>query len=271
VDQWLDWPAFGFLALLTLLDGLRRVPAGALVVRRVLGGKWQVIELRAGYRLVSWWPPLTTTVVLVPPIGPTSGQTDSPSDGPEANLKKVRGRILTLQVLGILSLFALVVVVPVGMRWWGGTGFLASLLLVLLLSWLITGLSLSFGRTLELTTRQSMMFALPRLNPFAAPGAAEALMDRAMDGANPLAVVRLLLDEAEFTRWVRPRAFDVLQGREVEREDELVKVIGRLHLNDIVSARPPGVELDTPWCPRCGSEFGPASTSCPSCDIALNR
>ena len=261
MDQWLDWPAFGFLALLTLLDGLRRVPAGALVLRKIAGGKWEVVELREGYRLVSWWPPLTTTLILAP--------TDRSTAEPEALLPRVRSRVTFLMIVGCLSLVAMVIILPISMRWWGGMGFLLSLLLVFLLSWLVTGFSFYASKPLELGTRQRLMFALPRLNPFATPAAGEALLERALGRCEPLAVARLLMEEAEFVRWVRPLAYDVVGGVEGGRGGELVKLVGRKQLTAILSTRPLGVAALSPWCQRCGSEFGSASTVCPSCEIPL--
>jgi hypothetical protein len=271
VDQWLDWSAFGFLALLTLLDGLRRVPAGALVLRKILGGNWEVVELREGYRMVSWWPPLSTSILIR-----GDGGTAEPRNGGseiaeqlEQRVAMVRRPVWLLTALGAMSLVSLVVVVPVSMRWWGGMGFLSSLLLVLVVSWLATGLSFYFGKRLGLTTRQRILFALPRMNPFAAPAAGEALLERALGGAEPLAVAKLLMEEREFVRWIRPQVYDAAQGIEVEREEEFVQVVGRKQMKVILSTRPLGVAAHSPWCPRCGSEFGSASTVCPACEIPL--
>ena len=269
MDQWLDWPAFGFLALLTLLDGLRQVPAGALVLRKTLGGSWRVVSPGVGYRIVSWWPPVTTTLILAPAQDRSSGQAARRSNRQEESLRGVRRRAAVLQLLGLLSLLALVVVVPVAMRWWGGLGFLSSLFAVLVLSWLVTGLSFYFSNSLELTTRQRIMFALPRLNPFASPAAGEALLERALNGGDPLAVAKLLMEEEEFAAWVRPQAYDVAEGIDTDQGRELVRVVGRNELITLISSRPVGIPANTPWCPRCGSEFAPTSTECPACEIPL--
>jgi hypothetical protein len=263
VDQWLDWSAFGFLALLTLLDGLRRVPAGALVLRKVIGGKWAVVDLREGYALVSWWPPLSTTVVLNGTAGRRDGGTAL-----EHDLNAHRGKVRGLAILGGVSLVALVFGVPATMRWFGGMGFLLSLLVVLLLSWFIAGLSFFFTRSLGLSTRQRILFALPRLNPFAAPAAGEALLERTLAGANPFAVARALMAEEDFLAWVRPAAYDLTSG-ETPGTGLLTEVITRSDLEKMLSARPARVAANSPWCPRCGSEYGATSTDCPACEIAL--
>ena len=56
------------LALLTLIEGMRRVPAGSVVLRRVLFGLWTVErpEPAERLRLLSWWSPIVTTIVLAP-------------------------------------------------------------------------------------------------------------------------------------------------------------------------------------------------------------
>lgn len=258
MDQWLDWSAFGFLALLSLLDGLRRVPAGALVLRRIAAGKWEPVEMREGYRLVSWWPPLCVTIVL-----DSNGRTD------DLELKEMRPRVLLLHGMGLIALVALVVVVPVAMRGFGGMGFLLSLLIVLLLSGLIAGVSFYFSRAMGLTTRQRIMFALPRLNPFAAPAAGEALLERSLEGANPFAVAKTLMNEDDFAFWIRPMVYDMAQGGEVNEADALLQVVKHSELKGFVDVRPARVDALSPWCRRCGSEFGSSSTACPSCEIPL--
>jgi hypothetical protein len=222
--------------------------------------------MRAGYRLVSWWPPLSLTIVI-PPAGPNGDHPASRTAGRNAvaaRLETVRQPVLLLQVFGMLSLLALVVLVPLGMRWWGGAGFLLSLLVVFLLSWLVTGHSYFTSKALGLSTRQRFLFALPRMNPFAAPAAGEALLTRVLEGADPIAVASELMEEAEFERWIRPMAYDVTQGFDVEGGKELLRVMTRSDLTRIVSAPTPGVTGTGPWCPRCGAELGPASTSCSS-------
>jgi hypothetical protein len=267
VDQWLDWSAFGFLALLTLLDGLRRVPAGAFVLRKVMGGRWMVTEQREGYALVSWWPPLSTSLV----VGGTAGGRDGgtiPASQVEYQLKAVRGKVRTLAILGGLSLFALLVGVPVSMRWLGGMGFLLSLLVVLLLSFLIAVLSFLFTQGEGASTRQRLLFALPRLNPFAAPAAGEALLERTLSGANPFASARGLMTEKDFLAWVRPAAYDLATGAD-NGAVLLSQVIPGSDLQKMLAERPARVGAENPWCPRCGAEFGASTTTCSGCEIPL--
>ena len=262
MDQWLDWSAFGFLALVTLLDGLRRVSAGAFVFRKVLGGRWEVVNVEEGYRIVSWWPPLTTSLVLSPSSQPASVSV-------EERLNRVRKGRALLMVLGAMGLVVLLVVVPLAMRRWGGVGFLAALMTVVILSVLTTGASWWAGGWMGLGTRQRLGFALPRLNPFASPAASEALLERSLVGANPFGVARALMTDADFVAWVRPLAYDVDTGTAVDQASQLQEVLTRKEITRLVSTPPLGVGPDSPWCPRCGSEFGPASTQCPSCEVPL--
>lgn len=269
MDQWTDWPAFGFLALLTLLDGLRRVPAGALVLRKVVGGTWKVVEFRPGYRLVSWWPPLTTTLIVAPGTKPSGRHGENRSADLERGLERVRRDATFLLISGAVSLVSLVGGLPLAMRWWGAMGFLAGLMVVGFFALLAAGASYYAGGKLRLATRERLAFALPRLNPFASPGAGEALLERALEGTQPVAVARLLMTAAEFERWIRPRAFDAVQGTKAPGSDELVNVMGFRQLRDLVAARPPGVAAVSPWCPRCGSEFGPSAHRCATCEVDL--
>lgn len=264
MEQWLDWSAFGFLALLTLLDGLRQVPAGALVLRKVVGGKWSVVDLREGYALVSWWPPLSTTIVL----GSLTAQPEGPlENGSAQSPGNIRG-VLPLQILGFLSLVSLVVVVPLAMRWLGGMGFLLALLVVIVLSCTVAGLSFRFTRSDGSTTRRRLLFALPRLNPFATPAAGEALLERAMARANPFAVARALMTEDDFLAWIRPAAYDLTTG-ENEGPALLTQVIKRNELKKMLAERPARVAAESPWCPRCGAEYGSTSTECAACEVPL--
>ena len=265
MNQWLDWSALGFLALVTLLDGLRRVPAGAFVLRRTIGGKWAVVPLGEGYALVSWWPPISTTLVLAGGAGDGGAR---PVTDDEPQWATVRRNAFLLMVPGGLCLLALLVGIPVSMRWFGGWGFLLSLLIVLLLSWLLTALTYFFSRSLGLSTRQRVLFALPRLNPFAAPASGEAFLERAVAGANPFAVARRLMTEEDFLAWIRPTAYDVTHG-EGSSDAALTLVIPREDLRKMVAAPPAGIADLSPWCPRCGAEFGSATTTCPACDIPL--
>jgi hypothetical protein len=109
---------------------------------------------------------------------------------------------------------------------------------------------------------------LPRLNPFAAPAGGEALLERAVQGAEPLAVALFFLGRDEFNRWIRPVAYDVARGRAVEKGDALLALLGREQVAALATARPAGVTGGR-WCPRCGSEFGATATSCPGCEVPL--
>ena len=232
-----------------------------------MGGRWAVTEQREGYALISWWSPLSTSLVVGGTAGGRDGGTIAASQV-EYQLKAVRGKVLTLAILGGLSLFALLVGVPVSMRWLGGMGFLLSLLVVILLSTLIASLSFHFSRSGGASIKQRLLFALPRLNPFAAPAAGEALLERMFAGANPFAVARALMTEEDFLAWVRPAAYDLTMGEDTAAES-LTQVIARSDLRKMLADRPARVAAQSPWCPRCGAEFGASATVCSGCEIPL--
>ena len=232
--------------------------------RKIIGGKWEVVEMREGYRVVSWWPPFSTTIVVPP------SDLDLPLSEVESRVQQTHAWRVVLSALGGLSLVALVIGVPVGMRWFsGGLGFLGALALVLLLSWIVTALAYVASGVLQISKGKRMLFALPRLNPFAAPAAGEALLQRAVEGAGPIAVAKVLMEEMDFEKWVRPMAWDVLHGVEGEWGVEVVRVVGRKELERTVVIPPPGIGKEMPWCPRCGAEFTTVCTTCPSCDVAV--
>ena len=65
------WPTAALLAAIVVLEGARRLSPGDLVIRRALFGQWTVGQHDdRRWNLVSWFPPLWTTVVLGSHGGP---------------------------------------------------------------------------------------------------------------------------------------------------------------------------------------------------------
>jgi len=251
-----------FLALLTLIEGVRRVPRGSVVLHRVLFGPWTVEPPEAGerVRLLAWWSPLTSAIVLAP--RQKYRRTDA--DGVRAQLegRDVYTALFDLRVLGIVELLALVLGVPFALQRFGALGFFAALVAVLLLCLTIFAALAFSAHGLGKPWRAALRWALPYMSPFAAPRGADVLLEETLRDVPPSLVTRALLPGDAFLRWVRPIVYDARNGREVDG-----RLLEGLNLNEL------GASLASQngsgmWCPRCGATFVQGE-SCSECDIHL--
>ncbi len=116
-----------FLALLTLIEGVRRVPRGSVVLHRVLFGQWTVEQPEPGgrLRLLSWWSPFMSTIVLAP--RPKYQRTDAAAVRAQLEGRELYTALFDLRVLGVLELIVLVLGLPLALQRFGALGFLAAL------------------------------------------------------------------------------------------------------------------------------------------------
>ena len=251
-----------FLALLTLIEGVRRVPRGSVVLRRVLFGQWIVAPPETGdrVRLLSWWSPLMSTIVLAP--RERYARTDADTVRALLDGRDLHTALFDLRLLGVVELLALVLGVPFALQRFGAFGFFVALGAVLILCLMIYAVLAFSAHGLGTPWRAALRWALAYLSPFAAPRGAEALLVRALREAPPGVAVNALLAPDVFLRWVRPLVYDANNGREVDR-----RLLEGLNLKQVGAslASPDGQGL---WCPRCGATFVQGE-SCSECDIPL--
>jgi len=267
----MDWGAVFALAVVTWLDGVRRVPADALVLRRVLGASWAIadpVDSGRTWRLVAWWSPLTLALV-VPAGGIVCGE-DEPERTPDAVDARVAAcarTVVVLRVLGASVLLAIVGGVPAATARFGTWGFVAVIAGALFLSFLTSLVAMRAVRRLRFGWRRAGRVAAPLLWPFAAPRAAELVLEHAVAGAPPLAVARLFLGDAEFTSWVRPRAYDALTAGTAADglSAALLSLVGRSALAAIVGNAPAGCESNERYCARCGRVYRSGTALCADC------
>lgn len=245
-----------------LAEGVRRVPAGSSIFRRYGVGAWQAVPESegGGTSIVSWWPPLTTSV-LVPPLA----SPDYLAAEVSGRLSRVRLLLRVLHVLGVLSLFALVIGLPAAAGFFGVAGFIAGLNGVMTLAVVTAGLfSIGLGR-LGVHGWRRFGKSVALVWPFATPSAAERLLGEALSGASSVAVARAILSADAFAEWARPRAWDALNGApdaELEREltaDEMQALVRRAVPD--VTARS--------ICPRCGATWRQDEGTCAECGVVL--
>jgi hypothetical protein len=70
-----SWPVPALLAGILWADGIQVVPAGSVVIRRILAGPWRVASVSTtnGVRFLGWWPPFSLTLVLTEQPAPDFG------------------------------------------------------------------------------------------------------------------------------------------------------------------------------------------------------
>jgi hypothetical protein len=268
----MDWSTVVILAAITWLDGLRRVPVGAIVLQRALHGTWRVAEDATDprWQLVSWWSPFTLALVIpsggiVPDDGaPPQRQTD---DGLAERLTRSRSVVAPLRVLGALAILGIVFGIPAAVARSGAWGFVFSLLGVLLLSvvtWIVvTVVMRQSGRS----WRRAIGLAAPLLYPFTTPRAAQVVLGDVVAGAPPLLVARRLLGETGFAAWVRPHAYDALRGQANAVDvATLVSLLGRPSLTAIIGSAPAQCEPGEGYCPRCARTYRAGTPTCAHCE-----
>lgn len=262
MTETVDWGTSLLFAAIVLLEGLRQVPPGAVVIRKLGAGGWQPVSIPSGLRLASWWAPGSLTVILPP-------RKNSPLPTSPGNpLERLGVWPVVLDALGGLTLLSLVVGLPVAARWGSGWGFLAGVALVFLLSSMVAvGAVIAAGRTGRAGWAR-LRWGVRFVNPFSAGRAGEALREATLASLPPLEAAQHLLEPDRFEAWLRPRIYDRMAGGP-EADPDLDRVLSRATQRALLSRAPAGAGPGEPWCPRCGSAFQPATETCAECGVAL--
>ncbi len=254
------------LAAVVVLEGVRRISPGAVLARRFPFGSWKVWDSRTidpRYQLLSWAPPFVTTIVLAP-----SDADPSPDPHEVAvRLDAIRSQLLPLRVAGGVVLVTLVLGVPAAIGFLGSGGFLMALYVLLVLSASTAAIAFVGARHLMKSDKAALRWALPLVSPFAAPRAAEALLEEAARGTPPALFAQRLLQPKEFLQWLRPHAYDVLRGHGTEVPG-LLGGVPHAMLEEALREVEPAGSGATRRCERCGQSFI-FGESCPDCGVPL--
>ena len=241
------------LALITLFEGVRRVPPGSVLLQRALFGPWRARPSSprgTRLQLLSWWSPFFSTIVLAP----------HNSTG-KCKLESLEQTLLDLRILGIAILPVLVIGIPLALDRFGAVGFFVALGVVGVLCLVVVEAMYSAARALGKTRREALGWAVPFLSPFAAPRAADVLIEEVVRDVPPGLAARALLPFDEFLRWVRPHAYD--------SKPELLTGLDRRELEQALAPPVPALGGEAAlWCPRCGATYVHGDT-CSECGIAL--
>jgi hypothetical protein len=265
----MDWSTVVILAAVTLLDGVRRVPAGALVVRRVLVGQWSIADSDTlpGLRLVAWWNPFSLPLII--PVGGIVDGDAFPEGSDEsvaAGLARTRRTIGFLRMLGAVVVLAIVFGIPASIARFDAWGLVVSLAAVMIVSLVTATIVASAIRRAGWSWRRAMRIAAPLLYPFTTPRAAELVLSHAVSGAAPLMVARQLLGDTRFAAWVRPQAYDAMQGDILAQDPRgLVALVGQSGLAQIVRTPPAHCGTGERYCARCARVYRAETTTCPEC------
>ncbi|MGH7578863.1 MAG: hypothetical protein ACREM9_01730 [Gemmatimonadales bacterium] len=263
-----DWEIVGLFAALVLLEGLRRVPAGALVVRATGWSGWKPAgEAAPGerWRLVSWWSPLAPALVL-PALAVPSGWANREL---AARVGVARRAAPWLGGGAVLTLSALILGLPIATARLGGVGFLAAAGFVLALALGTAAAGAVALRRLDPGRISHRRQVLGWCSPFASGRVIEGVYQAAVAGASQAQAFRALAGERVFADWARPRAYDVVRAGAAD--PDLTAAADAAELESIVASVPWREGGGRSYCPRCGATLLLEGGSCPDCAVPLVR
>lgn len=257
-ERWyFDGPTFWILAALTAWEGVRRVPAGAVLLRHAAGYAWHPAGgpyAAPGWRLASWLSPLVCHVVLTPGAG--TGRA----------VPRHLGRWVTLLRLpGAAALVALVVGVPLLTPTAGTRGFFVAAAIALGASGVTAAASVVALRRMGVAWKPALRDGAGILSPFTAPRAPEIVLARALEGVALVDALRALLPPDAFAEWARPLAYDLSRAPAGAEAEALLPVS---EAAAILRIAPAGSVAGDVYCARCGRVYLPTATACRACDGA---
>jgi hypothetical protein len=259
----IDWLSVLILGALTLLDGVRRIPAGAHLLRRVGSGAWTVTTPDDDARrlLFPWWPSFVLRLIVAP-----AQPADERADDLAGRLRRVGRLVMVLRLLGAMVLVGVVFGIPIATETWGWRGLLIALLAVEVIAAVVVATAILALRRLGLRGRTALRLGSGLLSPFATPRAAELVLHHAIAGVPPLRAIRQLVPPSAFDAWIRPRAHDLLHAGHAAGDAELEAALPRVELERIIGAPPPHRLPREPWCGRCGRVYRERTSCCADCN-----
>jgi len=252
-----DWSAALILAGVTVLEGFRRVPAGATIASQWFIGPWRREgETQArGLRLVSWASPFVLHLLLPPADAPVSPTLDL-----RRRWRRVRRWLPMLRALAALEALLLVLGIPLIVGRWGVVGLVLGLVALGEGALLLVMLSIAALEDGGVSRPAIIRAVRGLLSPFAAPRAPEVVMETLLAGAPPLEALRLVLPRPAYSALLRPLAYD-LEHRGIN--GTLLAAVPRRLLQAALEARP---SAGAPFCPRCGQEYQMTIKHCNDCE-----
>jgi len=262
--------AVAVLALLVMLEGVRRLAPSTSLLRRTMWQRWRVaraVRLGAGFHVVSWLVPLALPL----PLPSSAGDEDDDTDG--SALASMRAReaavhldVRVLQINGTIIAAMLVIGVPF-LTWSRGLFGLVIALLQLLFA---TGLQsmVAHGALERIGAPTSFV---RWLWPFTAIGAAEAVQGRIVAGVPRLVAIRELIGEDVLLHAYRSSLHDLTRGDDQGADARsLAAMVGMERVRAFLDDRPNDLGEER-FCPRCAARYRPDVTECAGCELPLAR
>ena len=246
-----------------MFQGVRQLPEGTIVLWVSTFGRHGAVgepfALGRGFYLVSWFVPIWIPVILPPPANEPF-QMPPP---PRRRHISMRGKVLALRGLGLLSALLLILGLPLAASRFGVWGFLIAFALLLALC-IAQGLIEAWLRyAFGASWWQIIGTVLTCLWPFNAPLAIERVQALIWKPHPRSLLVKMMLDEPTFAQFFRRQLYDVSHGRVPEIDDDLRTALEE-HLAK-TTYRTPAPD-DPRYCPRCGAGFNEDVESCTDCD-----
>lgn len=259
--------AGAFLAIIAWSEGLRALPAGAQVLRRLPFDAWRVAggpeEVRR-IRVVSWCIPLALPLVVGAEVVSDAPDTPAAVAMLRERARRARRHLAALRVNGVVILLALVVGLPMLVGRSGVWGLLVGMTTMVVLACVQAALAASAFARLGERPGRALLAATRYCWPFAAQRAPEDLQRRVASDLPALVLLHELLPADEFARVARPLVYDALVGGASAPETErLLAHLGEREARALL-ALPPS-EPDARFCPRCGTGFQPDRAHCSDC------
>ena len=283
-----DRSTVAVLAVILWLDGWRKAPDDAVVVRRTLLGRWRVHDVAArvgGHAFVAWWPPFVMPFVVGASTAGLGARWsfDVAVARAERRLRRLRWDTFIARVLSALLVLWIVLGIPMLTAMSGGVGLVRGIWTALLLATSVAIITTIALRRIGIPWQQAARQTAVLVSPFSTSRAPELLVAAALADAAPIVALRALLGDEAFRAWVRPWAFDALySGGGAAIADN------GSWLSHVVVAALPGALLERAvaapsrasddreqteiehYCARCGRIFRHTASSCTECsDVRL--
>lgn len=262
--------AAAFLAAIAVSDGLRLLPAGAIVVCRLAFGDWSVAWASAArpagsrLRLITWCSPL-----LLPVVATIDADATLPLRRRvarfRARMRRTREYVAVLRVGGVVILVALIAGIPWLTARSSAWGLLLGISLVLLLCVMQTVIAIAAFRRAGVAFGGAAVASVRYLWPFSAQRAAEDVMHRAAADVPQMVLMHELMPPETFRRFARPILFDAVVRHDARHEVAMLRAhLGEALVAEIVN-RPPSDRDGDAYCPRCGASFYRGTRFCSDC------
>ena len=265
-----DWATTAALLAVLLAEGIRRLPAGAIVLRRTLRGNWRIVHgptARTEWRLVSIWAPFFEHLV-VQARSPAELLTAIDDDGRGEIARRLPSRLTTasLRIAGAVALLGVAVGVPVATASFGVSGLVAALVGVFAFAAFVATAAAALLRRKLGGWGDAFVSARALASPFGAPRAAEVLLQRIVGDLPSASALQTLMRRDDLDLWLRVHAYDALES------GALVAGHGsRGRLEAIVAVVPQDCHPGDRFCPRCAAVFLPHMEECSDCTSVVLR